>query len=363
MKIAIYHNLENGGALNSLVKISEILKKNNTLDLYCHQNITPNNIFKNIYIHKLKKQTNIFGHMQQILFELKDANQKIATDINQKNYDIILIFQCLLTQSPYLLKFLKTNTKSIYFLNEPKREFYENTSFDYFSIKKTIARLIRFPIKLIDRNNAKHAQLIISNSYFSQNKIKKIYNRNSSVIYPGLKTIKPLKNTIKNNKQFISIGLFSKIKGHTFSLRQLKQLTNKITIIGRNTNEYTTIKKIASKNSIFINEISTENDKKKFLELKKNTFYLANNEKEPFGITTLEATVNELFVLGKNEGGTEEIVQNGLNGILYPNNIKNAQITTKNLLGLKYITYYKINTIDWNIYIYKLMMACNKYYA
>jgi glycosyltransferase involved in cell wall biosynthesis len=363
MKIAIYHNLEKGGALNSLINTAKILSKNNTIDIYCHQEIVPKNLFQNIHIYKLKKTTNLFNHLKQIFFELKETNKKIATDINEKEYDLVLIFQCLLTQTPYILKFLKRNTKSIYFLNEPKREFYENTSFDYFSIKKIFIRIIRSLIRLVDLDNTKYAKLIISNSYFSYNKIKKIYNQNSFIVYPGFKTIKPTKTTVKNNNKFVSIGLFSKIKGHTFSLKQLSDQINKITIIGRHSDEYSIIKRVAKKNNVLVNEIATENDKDKIKELKKNTFYLANNENEPFGITTLEASTNGLFVLGKNEGGTCEIIKNGLDGILYPNNIEISRLAVKNLLELKYITYYKTNTIDWNAYVNKLMKIYHKYYA
>jgi glycosyltransferase involved in cell wall biosynthesis len=258
---------------------------------------------------------------------------------------------------------LNKNTKNIYILNEPKREFYEETTFDYFSLKRTITRFIRLPIKFIDQNNCKHAKLIISNSNYTFNQILKIYNKKSFVVYPGLEFVKPEIISIKNNKKFVSIGPFLKIKGHAFSLNQLNNYVHNLTIIGQKIDEYPNIKALSIKNNISINEIATENDQIKILELKKHTFYLANNEKEPFGLTTLEAASNDLFVLGKNQGGTNEIIQNGLNGILYPDNLDYAHIEIKRLLTLKYIELYKTTKSDWKSYTNKIMKIYNHYYA
>jgi glycosyltransferase involved in cell wall biosynthesis len=359
MKIAVYHNLEKGGALNLLIELIKNLKKDNSIDLYCHQLNISETLFNKTYLYKLKKTSNIFTHIQQILFELKETNQKIALDIDKQNYDLVLIFQCILIQSPYLLRFLSKNTKSVYFWNEPKREFYEKTSFDHSSLKRTLARLIRLPIKYIDKYNCKQAKLIITCSSYASKQLLKIYGKKSFVVHPGLKPIKPKKITIKNNKKFVSIGPFLKIKGHTFSINQLKGFTDKFTIIGRKTHEYSIIKKEAVKNKIKINKIDTEDDQKKILELKKHTFYLANNENEPFGIATLEATDNNLFVLGKDQGGTREIIQNGKNGILYPDNLDSARTAINKLLKLKYISFYKICTTDWKYYTNKVLKYAN----
>lgn len=363
MKIAVYHNLEKGGALNQLYNLVNNLNDTNTIDLYCHQKNLPGNIFNKTQVYKLEKTSNLYEHLHQVLFELKRTNQIIASDINKENYDLVLVFQCNLTQSPYLLKYLNKTTKTIYFWNEPKREFYEKTSFDHYSLKRTIARIIRLPIKYIDLYNYKHAKLTITCSSYASKKLLKIYGKDSVFIHPGLRPIKPKKITIKNNKNFVTIGPFSKIKGHAFSLNQLKGLAREITIIGQRTDEYPVIKELATKNHIVINKITTNNDQKKISELKKHTFYLANNENEPFGIATLEAADSNLFVLGKDQGGTREIIQNGLNGFLYPDNPKIARLAIKKLIKLKYISFYKTCKIDWKYYTNKIIKTYKEYYA
>ena len=69
MKIAIFHNLKKGGALNSIIFPIKHLKQKNQIDIYCFQKNIPQNLVDNFYIYKLKKTKNIFQNLFQILFE------------------------------------------------------------------------------------------------------------------------------------------------------------------------------------------------------------------------------------------------------------------------------------------------------
>jgi len=81
--------------------------------------------------------------------------------------------------------------------------------------------------------------------------------------------------------------------------------------------------------------------------LQSYSIFLSNPNNEPFGIATLEATHNKLYVLGKNEGGTSEIIYSGLNGILYPDNIFTAQKILKSIYKKNNLNYYKMVKLDW----------------
>ena len=359
MKIAIFHNLEKGGALNSIISPLKYFKQQNTIDIFSFQENIPQNLVDNYYTYKLKKTKNIFQNLFQILFELKIINKKIAENINKNNYDLILVFPCLLTQSPYLLRYLKDKEKIIYFFTETKREFYESTSFNYWSLKKILTRLIRLPIKYIDQKNCKSAKHIICNSKFTAKKMKEIYDKKSTVIYPGLKPIKRKNISIKNNKKILSVGQLSKIKGHDFSIHQLSGIIDNLSILGRETDESKNIYKLAKKKKVFLNLISTEDNKVKDDLYKYYSIYLANNSNEPFGITTLEATSNNCLVLGKKEGGTPEIIKNGVNGYLY-SNIDEARKILKYVLSQDILQFKQINTIDWKYTSDKIIEYYNK---
>lgn len=346
MKIAIFHNLEPGGALNSIIHIIRYIKKGNSIDIYSFKENIPKKLVDKFYIYKFKKEKNILNELFFIIKSLKKINQKIAKDINKNNYDLILVFPCLLTQSPYVLKFLKNKNKIIYFFTEPKREFYEKTSFDYWYPKRIITRIIRLPIKYIDQKNCQYAKHIISNSKFTAKKLKQIYNKNSTVIYPGLKPIKPKNILIKNNKKILSVGQLSRIKGHDYSINQLSGINDNLTVLGREVSETGKIYRLAKKKKVFLNIIQTEDDKIKDDLYKYYSIYLANNNNEPFGITTLEATSYHCLVLGKKEGGTPEIIKNGVNGYLY-SNLNEARKILKKVLSQDNLQFKQVNTIDW----------------
>ena len=60
MKIAIYHNLEKGGALSSIIEPLKFLKIKNKIDVYCFKKNIPENLVDNFFIYNIKKTNNIF---------------------------------------------------------------------------------------------------------------------------------------------------------------------------------------------------------------------------------------------------------------------------------------------------------------
>jgi glycosyltransferase involved in cell wall biosynthesis len=339
IKIAIFHNLKPGGGLNHLQNIVSILsKKGFYIDIYSHQNYLIKNIHKNYYF-PINTTKNSFTQIIQATFELDKKQKQIAKKITKNLYNYIFVFPCNIIQSPHILKYLPKE-KTYYFFLEPKREFYEKTSFDYFKIKRIISRLIRYPIKIYDQTNCKSSEHIISNSTFSKNNLKKIYNKKSLVIYPGIKFIKPKKITLNNNHKFLSLGLLTMLKGHHISAK----LVPETEIYGEKSHE--NIKKFLPKN-IFIKNNIEERDKNDIY--KNHSFFLANQINESFGLTTMEASTRKCYIFGKNEGGTSEIIKNGLNGTLLPT--KNIYKTKKIIININQknkISFYKTCIIDWN---------------
>ncbi len=349
MKIAIFHNLKKGGALNFVKSISGNLKsKNNKIDIFSFENNIPKNKYNHLYLYKLKKTKNAISQMFQIFVELKNINKQIAKKIEKNKYDLVLVFPCLLTQSPFLLKYLN-HTNFIYVFTEPKREFYEKTSYD-FSIKKTISDTIRKTIKIIDKINCSYAKNIVSISEYSSNQLLKIYKKRAFTIYPGIKFTHPKKIYLKNNQKILSVGALQKIKGHDFSIKQIAKKRYKIKILGRKTPDYKNIIKIIKKYKAkdLVSIIHTEKENKKNTLYKKHSLFLANQQHEPFGLTTLEAVNNNCYVIGKNEGGTPEIIRHGMNGFLYPNSIKIAQKALDKKYNQKNINISKNCKIDWD---------------
>ncbi|PJA51282.1 hypothetical protein CO168_00635 [Candidatus Shapirobacteria bacterium CG_4_9_14_3_um_filter_36_12] len=318
MKIAIFHNLKNGGGLQYIASlIKELSKQNITTDIYTHQDIFIPKANK-IYFYPLKNTNNIFHHVKQVLYETEKIEHAISINIIMNKYDYVFVFPCHLQQCPNLIKFLPKNN-TYYFYLESLREFYEKTSFDYYNLKKILSRLIRIPIKIQDHINCLKTKNIITDSYYSNYQLNKIYNKKSNVIYPGMVNCVPKKIIVINKHKSLSFGLLSMLKGHQISA----QIDSKIDIIGSKSHEE--ISNHIAKN-IYINDTSINNTNKTNM-YKNYTFYFANQINEPFGLTTLEATSHNCFVMGRNEAGTCEIINNGNNGLLY--NAGNIELAKK----------------------------------
>lgn len=338
MKIAIFHNLNEGGGLNQIKCITKELNKMNIdVDIYSHQkNKIPYS--NKSYFYELRIPKNIIDYIYLVLYETKNIEKKISKKIINKKYNYTFVFPCHLQQCPNIINYLPKET-TYYFYLESLREFYEKTSFDYYRPQKIISRLLRTLIKKQDYNNCKNVSKIISNSYYSQYQLRKIYKKESYVIQPGLENCKPQKIKITNKHNALSFGLISMLKGHHIS----KKIYSKVNIIGPVSHEK--MSKVLDINK----EITTPiTNKAKQIAYNKNTFFFANQINEPFGLTTIEACSYKCVVIGKNEAGTCEIISNGVNGYLYDsNNIELAKEIFNNLNKRKTINISRVNKINW----------------
>jgi len=346
MNICIYHNLKEGGGLFYLSQISKELQKKHSLEVYSFQKNPNPKIFNTYHYKKLKKTKGLLGHLLQINFEMKTKSKVMAKKILRKKFDLIIITNDHLTQSPHILKYLGSRNNCLYISHEPVREYYEKTTYSHRNIKNYISRLIRISTKIIDKSNCKKAKNIIVNSYYSQYIFSKIFKKNSYVIYPGLSRLKISPISCKYRNTLVSFGSLSRIKGHHLSIKYaLNNSNNKLIIAGFKNNDMSyLINKFKSKNIKFLVNLS-KNEKEEVLE--KNKFFFANQINEPFGITTLEIANKNNVTLGLNLGGTPEIIDNGINGFIYPQNDKVANKILKYIDIKKTINLYKNKNISW----------------
>lgn len=339
-RIALYHGLNQGGGLTLVHKIKNYLeKKGFIVDIYSTN-------------QEIKFFNNFLGEIATCFYWLNLKDRHLSDIINQK-YCYALVFPSRLVQIPNILRHLKIN--HCYMFLESKREFFEEVSFDHYSIYRSILRFLRYPICILDHYNAKFIKKCISVSHYSRYICRKIYKVNSTTISP-LQKIKIKRRNINIPKSAVIIGPFSKIKGHDFSLLQTNDFFKTITLIGRSKSEE--IQKFLIKNSLKVGVNFIDNPKSIFKalnKLPKHSIYLANNNYEPFGLSTIDAHIKKLFVVGKNIGGTSEIITSGVNGFLYPNNLQISKKVLKNVLNQKTITYYNNLRYDWSSYTDKLI--------
>jgi len=345
MDIAIYHSLLPGGALNSLNSLkNELIKDKHKVDIFASEhnnpNPTPNKLF------------NLLGNLFFIFFKHNKRDKEISKYIIQSNYDLIIVFPSIYCQSPHILRFLKdVQDKVIYIFAEPPREFYEENSYDYFTISKIISRIIRLPIKYLDIINGKSAKNTVTNSHYSNRIFKKIYNKNSFTICPAMARHKPKRIFRYNDNSIFSVGMHSKLKGHEFTSNQLKMTKAKFkfSLLGFSTTSSVLTSNLFSKIKNFHLFNNNSNEQRDYL-YKNSAIFISNQIKEPFGLTTLEAINSNCFVLGVNESGTSEIVRHGLDGFLYKRDNYIASTILTRFLKKKQLKYYSCTRMSWSKY-------------
>ena len=341
-KIAIVSNLTSGGGVvyknNLLGKIPSIKK----LEYFPRKMIIQKN-----------KLLRIVYYIKYVYIDLFRDYYDISQKIN-KNKDInkVIVFQDSYIKAPYLLLFLKK--KVLYILHEPPREFYEPISMHApRNTDKLFNYFIRLPIKYIDLYLTKKATHIISNSEYSKKIIRKIYNKDSIMIYPGigLNENLPIKFPSRENV-CISVGSLLPYKGHAESIKavsEIKQNRPKLIIIGNGTHKSKNyLIQLAHGLNVEIEVKNSISDKELTNEYLKAKVYINNAFFEPFGLAALEAIFCGCVLVTNETGGTKELKKYFPNKVLISESMKhNMSIMIQKGFKIKNRIPNKSKTFDW----------------
>lgn len=311
MKIAVFHELHDGGARRAVNEFSKRLLVKDTVDLYIVDENYPDsekNNFTNVYYYEFK-QKNWKSNNWKIrlykdtfeLFKLYLLHRKIAKRINKGNYDLAFIHPSRYTQAPFILRFVKC--KKFYYCQEPLRLVYDpifKMKDELHLIKKIYEVMIRKLRKFIDRKNVDFADVIFANSRFSKKNIFTAYGRKSKVVYLGVDTKLFKPSGIIRSIDVLYIGGDKEIDGFDLlkeAIRYSRKKPNmEIQISGKNWISDRRLIELYNKSKIVV--------------------CLAKNE--PFGLIPVEAMSCGALVIAVNEGGYKESVIDNKSGFLIP---------------------------------------------
>lgn len=329
MKIAVFHNLPPGGAKRVLYEQVKYLSQENDIDLFefastDEQFLDARPFCKNIYTFPdTKPFINHFKRLIEdtyIFWGIKNAHKKIASKVNTGGYDVALVHPDKYTQAPFLLKYLKV--PSLYYCHEWLRIAYEKEL--RFDKKVSLVRIIyeklsRNVKKKIDKENARRASTIATNSEYTKGNIREAYDKNSTVIYPGvdLDIFRPFGKKIN---QIILVGEPVEINGY-------KLLTS----------AYKLLKKINKPSIKVIHASKMKNTSDVVLskEYSKSLIAMCLSFSEPFGLSAIESMACGTPVIAVDEGGYKETVKNGKTGYLVKRDPRELAEKIKILLDLK----------------------------
>jgi len=341
MRIAIFHDLPSGGAKRSLFEEVKYLSKKHTIDVFTLSSADHNycdirpfvNNYKIYQFSPRRLFNSPFGRLNQFqrfldLLKLDRLSHQIASVIDQSNYDVIFIHPCMWTQAPLVIRQLKSPV--VYYLHEPPRHIYENNNrlirrgllsaldwIDPFLI------LYRCTARHLDRSATLKSNLVLVNSQFMKDVVKRIYQIEPVISYLGVDTdsfcVIP---GIRKEGYVLSVGAIHTPKGYDFIIQSLGLIPLEhrpaLKLVGnvKNEAEEDRLIEIARKNGVELSIEVNLNQTELVRRYNQASLFVYAPINEPFGLTPLEAMACGTPAVGVAEGGVKESILDGYTGML-----------------------------------------------
>lgn len=310
MKVAIVHDwLTNmGGAEKVVIALHELfpdapiytsvanLKK---LDpLFSKMNI------KTTFIQKLpfsKSKYNRYLPLFPVAFESLDL----------RGYDVIIT-----SSSSIGAKGILRDSTSIHicYCHTPPRyawDFYQEYLYSVGSFQRLFIRPLMHYLRMYDQLSANRVDFFIANSSNVAERIKKIYQKNSKIIYPPVETAK-FSVSHKSEDFYLVVSRLVQYKRIDIAIRACNELNKKLVIIGKG-EEMESLKQIAGPNIQFLG-YQPDSVVKDYMERCKAFLFPGY---EDFGITPVEAQACGKPTIAYGKGGALDYVINMETGILF----------------------------------------------
>lgn len=308
MKIAIFHELDFGGARRTVNEFAKRLSIVFDVDLYYVNDKkkeavkdTFNKVFFYPFYPKSWKGNNWRVKLYKDTVELANLyrlHKKIAIKIRSEKYDYVFVHPSKFTQAPFLIRFLKN--KCIYYCQEPLRMVYDPnlSSISHIKFPKNIYEFINRKIrKWIDAENFKNASIVLANSNFSRDFLEKSYGRKVEVCYLGVDTTFFKPQNIDKYYDVLFIG--NKDKNHNLLVDAFKLFKKKLKV-----------------KTIFRENGQSLSEKDLVTIYNKSKILVSLNQNEPFGLIPLEAMACGIPVIAIREGGYKESIIDNQTGFL-----------------------------------------------
>ncbi len=335
LRIAIHHNLEEGGALRALRDFSEYLGRDNDITwVLINQPSSPEVWSVRARLIELSPSGPLYPfHKWTDLWNLRQierASKKLAKRIDEGGFDIAFLHPCRFGQAPAILRYLETST--VYYCPEPLRLYREGVPFRDGapgSLLFRMGRLLFRPIgRWLDRRDsflALKADTILTNSEYSAGRIDEVYGRRAIVVRPGIDTdlFRPDPG-VPREKIVLSVGKLVERKGHFFAVEIIgaipAEARPKLIVAGfPGSRSFQSRLNLAARSAGVDLEIVTDLTDKDVVRLYNRAWVtLSVSELEPYGLVSLESQASGTPVLARDEAGHRETVSDGETGFLFP---------------------------------------------
>jgi len=326
LKIAITHDylLEYGGAELVLLELLRLFPQADLYTAFYKPTKKQREFWFEVQKHKIiTSRLNKLPFIKRFFKFFMPATIRFFTHQDLSKYDLVI------SSSANFAKWLNlkgTKTKHIAYIHIPPRFLWGwETSF-YYKIPAIVKFLFKGQLnnwKELDKQYAKKADLLITNSEFIAKKINAVYGKKAILINPPV-AIETILNKPDQKREdfFLTIGRLYQYKRTDLLVKALTETEDKLVIIGDGP-ERKSLEKIAGPNIEFRGFID-ENEKIRLLKTCKAFIFAAE---EDFGIVMVEALAAGAPVITYAKGGALEIVNDKEDGVLYKEQTPEAIIS------------------------------------
>ncbi len=167
-----------------------------------------------------------------------------------------------------------------------------------------------------DKRFSKKPDYLLANSHHIARKIKDFYGREATVLHP------PVENSffyrdpqIQKQDYYLIYGRIIHYKKFPMVIRAFKKLGLPLKVIGTGPEEHTVRELMNGSNGFeYLSFVKDENQLREIICGAKASIV---PQLEDFGLVTVESVACGTPVIGYNRGGTTEIIQDGVNGVLF----------------------------------------------
>lgn len=325
MKVALVHDylVQNGGAERVLEVLAELFPAAPIYTLLYDQDLMQgrfsDRVIKTSFLQKLpfaRTRHRLFPPLMPLAIEQFDLS----------SYDLVI------SDSSSYAKGVITGPQTLHicYMHTPMRYAWDDCQkyTSDFGFPKLIKWLVPFfmnPIRIWDRVSSVRPDVLIANSQFVADRIKKYYHRDAVVIHPPVEVTRfqPTGPGEKTNKEpyFLMVGRLIAYKRHDIAIEAFNELGLHLKIIGRGP-ELERLKKIAKPNIEFLGRID---DEELPLFYQNATGFIFPQE-EDFGIVAIEALASGSPLISYRGGDIPEHMTEGVHGVFFNEQTKESLI-------------------------------------
>ena len=340
LKIALFHNLPSGGAKrHTYEQVRELARRGHQIEEFTFS--TANREFMPLsdyaqatHVYPLKwiplQHIGIPGlgpyvHLLQNLSNLRRldrVSRQMAADMDVEHFDLVFAKDCMFTLSPQILRYVKT--PSVFYAHSlldgrgDESEIVPHTNpFTAWPIQRHTQLVCN-----IDVRNTQCAGLVLTNSQYTKQRLKRDRGVDAAVVYPGvdIEVFHPAKKARAN--YVLSVGTVNEEKGHRLVLEAIGILPLELRpalIVAGNDPESEEAHYLRERASALAVELTV-----KYVRSSEELAHLYAYAQvlvfaplyEWLGLVALESMACGTPVVGVNQGGLLETVKDGVTGVL-----------------------------------------------